>query len=77
MGGKDTKDMNDSQRQPERSVDITEYMFTLFCKIQKILTRGIKAVAWIDRVKDLQQLHQQQPNRNKDHNDNPRTIMID
>ena len=44
MGGKDKKDINDRQRQPKGRVDIIEHMFSLFCKICKILTRGIKAV---------------------------------
>ena len=35
---------NDSQQQPKVRIDIIEYMFLLFCKIRKILTRGVELV---------------------------------
>ena len=47
-GGKDKKDMNDSQRHPKGRVDFMKYMFSLFFKISKILTRGIIKVVGID-----------------------------
>ena len=60
--------MNDSQRQPKGMVDIMEYMFSLFCKIRKILTRGIKAMVGIDtKLKiyiNLTNGNQLQPNGN-------------
>ena len=57
-----------------------EYMFSLFCKTHKILTRDIKAVVWIDTKLKIYMNYtngnEQQPNGNKENNDNPRTKMI-
>ena len=56
-------------------------MFSLFCKIRKILTRGITAVVGIDtKLKiylNYTKGNERQPNRNKDNNDNPTTKTID
>ena len=58
-----------------------DYMFSLFCKIGKIMTRGIKAVVGIDtKLKTYMNYtygNQRQPNGNKDNNENPKTKAID
>ena len=38
------KEKNDSQSQSKGMIDIMEHLFFLFCKIRKILTRGVQPV---------------------------------